>query len=66
MYIRTCLICVEIKTTIAIATCSRDALGHFLKEEKEDGEFDQYSDWIFTLHLHYSKHVFSLSRVHKA
>ena len=52
---RTCLICMEVKTT----TCSREALGRFLKEEEEDGEFDRFSDWTFTVHLQYSKHIFS-------
>ena len=45
----------EIKT----ATCSSEALGRFLKEEEEeDGEFDQFSDRTFTVHLQYSKHIF--------
>ena len=50
----------EVKT----ATCSREALGRFLKEEEEeeeeeDGEFDRFLDWTFTVHLQYSKHIFS-------
>ena len=45
-----------------LRTCSRDALGQFLKEEEEeeeedDGEFDQFSDWTLTVHLQYSKHI---------
>ena len=47
-----CSICSEIKIT----SCSRDALGHFLKEE-EYGEFDRFSDWTFAVHLQYSKHI---------
>ena len=35
------------------------SLGHFLKEEEEDGEFDRISDWTFVVHLQYSKHIFS-------
>ena len=63
-----CSICGEIKIT----SCSRDALGHFLKEEEEEeekeeeeeeeeeyGEFDRFSDWTFAVHLQYSKHIFS-------
>ena len=50
----------EVKT----ATCSREALGRFLKEEEEeeeeeDGEFHRFSDWTFTVHLQYPKHIFS-------
>ena len=47
----------EVKT----ATCSREALGRFLKEEEEeeeDGEFDRFSDWTFTVHLQCYKHIF--------
>ena len=57
-----CSICGEIKIT----SCSRDALGHFLKEEeeeeeeeREEEEFDRLSDWTFAVHLQYSKHIFS-------
>ena len=63
-----CSICGEIKIT----TCSRDALGQFLKEEEgeeeedDDGEFDRFSDWTFTVHLQYAKHIFSYSRAGKA
>ena len=47
-----CSICGEIKMTIS----SGDALGQFLKEEEEeDGEFDRFSNWTFTVHLQYSK-----------
>ena len=48
----------EVKT----ATCSREVLGRFLKEEEEDGEFDRFSDWTFTAHLQYSKHIISFVR----
>ena len=44
----------EVKTV----TCSSEALARFLKEEEEEeeeaGEFDQFSDRTFTVHLQYS------------
>ena len=45
-------ICVKIKFT----TCSRGAVGQFLKEEEEEeeeeyGEFDRSSGWTFKVHL---------------
>ena len=52
----------EVKT----ATCSREALGRFLKEEEEeeeeeDGEFHRFSDW--TLRYIYSTLSIYLARV---
>ena len=31
--------------------------------KEEDGEFDRFSDWMFTVNLQYSKHSVELSEI---